>query len=275
MVGPSSSTNSLPPTPRARPRRLARLACFCGIALVALASLPKAEAAHLVAAGNDDLPQGVQWATGDELSAMTSSWVAGVGGRKSKRAAASPSEDDQTTTRSTSTSRRAVATARTTAVKEAETSAVRMAASAASISSVEGEASTPEGSSGGVRAVGLACTCAEWIASSRDFDTESTRPDFQVATTTITKTASATSALATSTAVPKGYQLPEAFDTTIGYVREARRYQHAADGLLLCSSLPPLPRRSTLSACLSLCLPLSLCLWLSASVLSDGLHSEL
>ncbi|ORY92654.1 hypothetical protein BCR35DRAFT_298134 [Leucosporidium creatinivorum] len=189
LASSSTSTSSTAPARPARPRRLARLACLCGIALVALASLPGAEASHLAAASNDDLPEGVQWAMGDGLTTMTSREVDGAGARRSKRAIAT-SGDDQATTTSSSASRKSAATKRSTTVKEAETTAVRMAANAASVPSEQSGTSTTEGTSGGVGAA--------------------------IATTTITRTASATSALATSTAVPTGYQLPEAFDSTLG-----------------------------------------------------------
>lgn len=63
----------------------------------------------------------------------------------------------------------------------------------------------------------------------------------QAATTTITRTASASSAIPTSTAVPAGYQLPEAFDSTLGYVAVALRIASLLLSVLTLtpSTLPP------------------------------------
>jgi hypothetical protein len=110
---------------------------------------------------------------GDELSAMTSSWAVGAGGGKSKRAAAS--DEDQTTTRSSSASRRTAATTKTTAVKEAGSTAVRMAANAASISSIEGGASTTEATSEGVGAAVGPHSYLQWmtVLVSESYETDS------------------------------------------------------------------------------------------------------
>lgn len=152
MASPSPSSSHPSRTSRpSRPRLRVGLVCLCSAALLAVSALPNARASNL--AGHE-LPQGVDWAVGDGVEVMTSSWTAGSSlGRRAVGALVDETDSDATHSRHSSSSRRVTAKATGSDVVD-----IRMAATAASVESVETstitEAAAGETSAGVQAAVG-------------------------------------------------------------------------------------------------------------------------